>query len=181
MAEPERIFIQIEDAELDAAILALEEALKEKDLVEEAAEVLRGELLETGEQAEEALETAEEAKKTAEEAKDVAEDVIAEEGELKGMDLLSRRIISRIPLLRESRSLLYQIQALMKVSPEIAALIVAAQAITWLLQQRQREEERERRYAEVIRTARGFETQREARQWLQEQEQRRDDAYRRHG
>lgn len=82
---------------------------------------LNAELEAADEKAGEALIKSREAKETAETAREEADEVLSEEGRIRGLNIATRRILGRIPGLREAQRLVYQIRMLLRVSPEVAA------------------------------------------------------------
>lgn len=172
----EVIRIEVDDAELDAAIAKLEEALAKKGLIVEPgaeAKTTEAELEDLQAKAENVKETAEEAKATTDEAVDVAET-----HDIKGTNLAARRIMTQIPGLREGYQLVSRIRMLMRVSPEIALLLGAfmlGQALWgWLEDQKKAAEE----YRKLVMGYRGFTFRSEFDAWLEEDRRRTQEAYR---
>lgn len=149
MAE-EVVFVDVLDEELDAAIEKADLALGKLDDVKDAQ-------------------------------RDVEDDIpdITDYGdELKGLDRASRRVMSRIPGLREASRLTTQLESLMKLGPAGYATLffLIFEMLTYLKREQERREKEEKDFERMVREYRGF-THEEFLKWREEDRQRMD-AYR---
>jgi hypothetical protein len=82
------------------------------------------------------------------------DDALDKKEEVRGMRRLSYEILRTIPGLSYARTLMMQIEAMMRMSPEIALLIVAAKTLHLFLDQARHQEEQAKAYEKFIRSYR---------------------------
>lgn len=172
----ETVKIEIDDAELDAALAKLEEALGKKEQV--MAEAGVEDLGEARAEIEDVKEKAEEAKATVEETKEAAQDLEPEHDKIKGTGYAARRITAQLPGIREAYRLTMLTRRLLRIAPSLALLLGAfmlGQAIwSWLEAQKREAEE----YRKMVMEARGLTSRAQFETWLAEDKRRTQEAYR---
>jgi len=132
--------IEVDDEELDAAIEKLDRALEGVQNVEEAADEVLGK------------------------KKD-----LPTKGELADIEFTQRRILMMMPGVREAYSMMTQVQTLLKLSPQLAALLVTAMLIKEAVDYFKRVEEKMKEMEDLVKQYRGFKNRKEAREFIDEQ------------
>ena len=120
----ETVQISVDSSEIDATVAKLEAALDKKgevDEVKDSAEAAKGDVEEVTMSAAEANAEIEDVKRSAEEAKGAVDEVAAES---EGTDMASRRLMTRLPGLREMYHYTRLLKMLFATDPFIGAILL---------------------------------------------------------